>query len=425
MNFSISNSFDFNSTYTTVSDSVSISYHNGITWIQETYHYLSPKLLEIGALAGNHLNSGLKVAATFFWDYRAIIIGGLVIGVALLIIHYYRKNQPERPIFTVESTGNVAIATIEAPERTRMPVNIVVAMDLSKSMRREKRNTQMQEALYEFLDKAQGLTNTAKEAFIKITLVTFREKAETLDKGIRLLPNTGKVIEEIKAKIKNLVFDGGTELIPALDYSTDELKSMAGKGINTVLFFTDGELNQGQKIDKELLKRIHTTLDSFAATVYAIGIGPKHDKETLGKIAPKSIKGLNGFQGVYIDTTKKEMTIADAVDMVYRRTFSVFRDLMLTIPQLPPHTWSVINPSNGSGKSGSHVLGELEEGKKIEIGIVLHFEQFEDSLNLSPLKIELSYQDPIGKAGKIQSSWNADTIAKPHVALAANRLQRI
>ena len=196
-----------------------------------------------------------------------------------------------------------------------------------------------------------------------------------------------------------------------LGEATKQLESMARgnkTGSHTLILLTDGE----ETFPDKDLAVIHKQLALSKTELFAIGIGKDHNKETLGKITTSKEKG---FRGTYFDTTGVE-TIESAVAKAYQQTVSSFHDLVLTTPNLPPDTWSVIDtPIVTYNEQSSCLLGPLATGKKLVKTIKIHGAKLPDSLDLSSVTFELSFTDPKGKKATVTLPWNPNTILNPEI----------
>ncbi len=312
-----------------------------VTWVNDAYNYLHPKIVNVAVLAKNYMYIGLNRGTTFLLRHKTFVIAGVVIGAALLIIHNYLKNRPQKPIVTIESTANLAKLTIHALTEKPLPVNatLTFCVDLSSSMTEHGRAEAVKKAIHDTLNSAEKVINNGpSDANIEIAIVGFNDKATVIAKNFKLLrtqenKSNATEIESVKDKINKLIFSGGTEIIAGLTEATSQLESMAKrnkKGSHTLILLTDGE----ESLQEKALTSIHEKLASNNATLFAIGIGRTHNEKTLTTIINSN---QVGFQGIYIDTTKKE-TIATAVSKAYTQAISSFNDLVLTAPNLLPGT---------------------------------------------------------------------------------------
>lgn len=418
MAFPIQRSVNFSSA-NTYAPSV---YDKGIIWIKDAYHYLYPKFLYISNLAMKYIVAGLNTGVTFLSSNKTFVIGGVVIGTALFIIYNYWKNRPKLPIVTMESTANLARLSLHALNEKHVPVNatLTFCVDLSDSMKIKGRNEAVKRAINDVLNNAQKtVNNPSSEVNIEMAIVGFNDNSKVIAEPFKLLRTQrneeNRVVEEVKKKIKNLVFSGSTEIIAGLTEASSQLESMAKgnkSGSHTLVLLTDGE----QTLKKKELLSIQSRLASNKVMLFAIGIG-KHDRGTLQKITSST---KDGFRGIYIDTTEKE-TIESAVSKAYSQTISSFNDLVLTAPKLRPGTWSVINTPIVTEKDQSQCfLGSLAEEENLVKIIKIHGDQLQAPLDLSSVTFKLSFTDPKGRPGEVLLPWNPNTILNPDILLAGN-----
>lgn len=379
------------------------------------------KTLSNSILAKDFLFTGLSGAAAFFWTYKTFVIGGVVIGVALLILKFY-WSRPQKPMVTLASTANVARLTIHTLMEKPIAINatLTFCVDLSSSMNEKGRSDAVKKALNDVLNNAQKVVNDKlSKTAIEIAIVGFNDKATVIAEKVKLVRNQGskenRVVEEVKRKIDGLNFNGSTKIIAGLEEATKQLVGMAKrnkKGSHTLILLTDGE----ETIDANALKPIHAQLATNKVALFAIGIGQEHDKQTLAKITTSM---QTGFQGTYIDTTGIE-TIETAVSKAYTQALSSFNNLILTAPALKSLAWSVLHTPMTKDKDGLRCsLGSLAVGEKLVKIIKIHGSELPAPLDLSSVMFELSFKDPKGRQGTMSLPWNPNTILNPEILSAA------
>lgn len=363
---------------------------------------------------------------TFLWANKEWIIGGVAIsGVALIAIRYFR-SRPQYPIVNMQSTLNYARLSIEIPKKKEViPPNITLAfcIDTSSSMNGEREEA-VKAGVNDVLNSAQKVVKTLQGANVKIAIVGFNQRSTIICEPTMVTEENGEnsPIEKIRANLNGYSSSRGTSIIAGLEKATAKLEGMARenkKGEHTLILLTDGE----DSLDQSKVALIQTRLAAANANLFAIGIGERHKKDTLRKIAPETGK----FTGTYIDTTLGKETIGSAISKIYTQAIAVFSDLVLRSPQLSAGTWSVDNiPSVMTNKQSECKLGSLSGETKMVRRIQIHSDKLKSPLDLSPVRFDLTFKDPKGREGKLSLPWKSNSIIDPQILSdATNNLNLI
>jgi len=406
---SIQNCFDIRATYAAFN-----TYNRCVTWIRDHSSHIYSKLADIVALARLHLlNTAYSV-----WTYKEWIIAGgvsaAVIGVAWLIINYIR-NRPQYPTVNLRSTLNLAELTIQISKAEPLPPNVMLSfcVDTSSSMDGEREEA-VKRGVNIVLDSAQKVVNATRGAKISIGINGFNNKARKIVKQTKLTSTATSPMLNIKNQLDNYRSNGGTNILAGLIESIKALETnlkIHKATLPVIILLSDGEDN----LDSDHIASIHNKLNALQAQLFVIGIGDRHNKETLRNLASSKI-----FRGTYIDTTLGKDTIESAISKIYSQVISSYQNLELTSPQLPSGTWSVINTSilieNGQTK---FVLGSLPEGETLKKYIKIHGDKLKEPLKLSTVSFNLAFQDTKGRKGIFTLQWNPKTTIDNQLITAA------
>lgn len=171
--------------------------------------------------------------------------------------------------------------------------NVVLALDISGSMRGEKINN-ARKALVDFINSMDDSET--------LSVVTFNKDVNWLLQQKPLKENR----EEITKRISGLYASGDTSLYDAIIQGYQLLKKNASDGkISAMVVLSDGQDTSSSKHLDELLSTIRAT-ESNAVLVFPIGYGSDADKEVLKKIANETKTrayegGVEDIQKILLD----------------------------------------------------------------------------------------------------------------------------
>lgn len=413
MTFSIQNYSDFGVAYEAAYNNTSEVFKKGVVWLKSSPSKITDKpQVQVSGI--------FNTVKAFLWTHKVAIIAAAIVGIALLIIYFIRKNRAQPPIVKMESTLNIVKLSITTPKMKPLPPNVALTfcVDTSGSMNDEGRQNAVKEALKTVLESAQKVVNLSKEAIIRLAIIGFSKTSTVITPATKLTPNNS-VFDKLKTQIESLESKGRTKIILGLERATTELENIAkldANALHTFILLTDGD----ETLDAKEISKIHHRLSAAQAKLFVVGIGENHNKKILNQIA--GIESKNNFKGKYIDTSLGKETIESAVADIYTQVISSFHQLELTAPQLDPGTWSVINKPNVlvNGQSKC-ILGSIPEEKNLIQYIQIHGEKLKAPLELSKVIFNLSFVDPKGKRGELALPWNPNTTINNEIVLDAAR----
>lgn len=370
---------------------------------------LYAKLPDVRALAREYIPKGYNAAKPFVWEHRYRIISGFVMAaLAWRVIHYYR-NRPQYPIVQLKTSLNVGSISIETLKSEVTPPNVTLTfcVDRSASMNGEREGA-VKVGVNRVLDSATRVVEAIKGAQIEIAIVGFNSRANVICEPTKISRSS---LDEIKRKLQGYHSEGTTTIIAGLDQATTTLEEMARKEperVHTLILLSDGD----EDLDERVIQPIHERLRRVNAQLFAIGIGDRHKKVTLQKIAPERGR----FTGTYIDTTDGRETIESAIAKIYEQAVATFSDLVLSTSQLEAGAWSV-DRDRSVEREGRSVcqLGSFTENEKMAKRIQIHSDRLREQLDLRDVSFDLALTDPRGRKGTMQLHWRPDTIIDPAI----------
>lgn len=381
-------SWDF---YQASQKTASQKFNQGVVWIKNG----TPLLIAAGKRQAWNV---MVMGKNFAWNYRKELVGSLVVGGVGLYLYRLWKNLPEKPLVSMVTSLNHAQLRVEKPKGEPLPpvATLIFCIDTSGSMETPERSGAVKEALNTLLDDAQRLIDQTPGAAIYIEIIGFNDSARIITPLTQL--GTKTILESVKTQIRGTLFGGGTAILSGLRKATEKLETK-GMGSRTVILLTDGDDNG---CNAASLSQIQVKLTQAKASIFGIGIGAQHNKDTLRTITAG---------GTYIDTTVKDgPTIQSSIAAIYKRAIAPFTELRLTTAQLEAGSWSV------RGTEGEVVdLGGLEEGKVLQEHIVIYGDRLNESVDLATVTFRLTFKDPQGKEGTVLLPWNPGTIVDPSV----------
>ena len=177
-------------------------------------------------------------------------------------------------------------------ENVRSPVDIVVALDVSGSMKGRK---------LEDCKKTLSLVARNLSSKDRLGLVTFGSSAKVV------LP-VSKMTQELKTKaiqlIESLQTDGMTNLSGGLALAAQELNEIAASHpVRSIFLLTDGHANMGvtgkenlaamvKALNADMLNLHSTERMKSPTSLFAFGYGQNHDSDILRAMAEASPGGL-------------------------------------------------------------------------------------------------------------------------------------
>ncbi len=437
------NSWNFDSIYNIACQYASAGYHNSINLVTTHSNQAYSKLPPLRPLVARYASISFNTTKGFLWRNKEIVIGGCsVIGVALLILHYRRKNSSRRPLVrevkkaVVQEKKKAEVEvkvekkpeeknddrlvvkmqpvlqtklSIEIPKQRHAPpppnVSLTFCIDVSSSMNVVDRIGAVRKGLLNVLNDAQAVVNNRRGANISLALIGFNERSEVITPITQLTPYKGSgndVLGNIIGQINTFQVGGTTDILKGLEQATQEVEQVAHtnrRGSHTLILLTDGEDNS---INQCKLSTLQDKLASIPAKLFAIGIGKSHNKSVLQQIA---VSQNGNLKGTYIDTTLGLDTIESAISKIYNQAIASFHDLELSASGLPADAWSVIGIHLARGQSKWN-LGSLSEGQTLQKVVEIHLDRLTASLDLSKVVFTLTFADSNGVRGQHTLPWN-------------------
>lgn len=436
------------STYNVITNYASYSYNNSVE--------LYAKLPEIGAIANNHFTNALDGSGDFLWSHKEWVIGGIVIGVALLALYRYVKNRthssvtkpepsldiqkpvlpkrpvadlksslniqkpvlPKQPIAHLESSLNVAKLTLTAPKEKPVPpkVTVTLLIDTSGSMEGPRIDSVVAALRVIFKN---ALEQVDKGASIGFSVVGFDNEIKVIAscEKHKLKELEDLAIKHLSARVKARPT---TDLLMGLKAAVLEVEKNAKlepKSSHNLIGVTDGDEKDKDghevAIDQGKLEGIKGRIKTTKCRFFMIGEGQDLNEKTLKQI----VKGL----GTFINATKDFTTIETSMTEIFKQVIAPYKELTLT-SSLPKDSWMLLKMAEIEDDSQTiYDLGSLSEEKSLSKIIQINWREFKAPYELSTVSFKLSYKDPKGTEGEIHFAWNPNTKITPAVMSAYSK----
>jgi len=182
-------------------------------------------------------------------------------------------SQPQT-VLEVPSADVVA-ATLDMWKETKKPVDLMIVMDVSGSMRGEKIVT-ARASLLQFLN----LLNDRD----RVEVVLFSSEISRLDE----LAPMSEVRNDLLTRVSGIVEGGDTRLYDAVSFAYDELLEQGDEDhIRSIVVLSDGQDTHSQLTLPQLLEEINRYSDEGGSSVklFTIGFGANAVKDVLHSIA--------------------------------------------------------------------------------------------------------------------------------------------
>lgn len=163
------------------------------------------------------------------------------------------------------------IKASETLPQTRPPINMVIIVDRSTSMRGERLD-RIRSAVIAILDDLQPMDSAS--------VVAFSDRPEVV-----LTPDQAKDIRSARARLSLLQADGGTEIAQGLEAGLDTLQtSFTREGVNQMILFTDGRTYGDEDQCMEIARRA----SNDGISINCVGIGPDWSDRLLDELATRA-----------------------------------------------------------------------------------------------------------------------------------------
>lgn len=170
---------------------------------------------------------------------------------------------------------------------TQLPVDLIICIDISGSMKLNGKLAHLQATIQYFLTK---LTSHHR-----LCLIVFNQDIHLLTEG--LIPATEENKEIILAALHSLRPSGSTNIGDALFKALELLKNrepISTARVSSVMLFTDGLANVGLR-GREFNDTLRRTLIPSDVVINTFGFGEDHDSTMLRNIALSSCGGVYYF----------------------------------------------------------------------------------------------------------------------------------
>jgi Ca-activated chloride channel family protein len=201
----------------------------------------------------------------------------------------------------------------EIDRRERPESNLVFLVDVSGSMSSEDKLPLLRDAMHRWVNEL-----TAND---RVTIVTYAG-----DAGLRLPTTRGDQKDKLHAAIETLQSGGSTHGSAGIKLAYEQATAnfLEDKGVNRVLWATDGDLNVGTTGDDELVELItNKAKTGVFLTVLGVGTGNLKDAK-LEKMADKG----NGIYA-YLDSPKEARKVL--IEQMSGTTITIAKDVKIQI----------------------------------------------------------------------------------------------
>jgi Ca-activated chloride channel family protein len=183
--------------------------------------------------------------------------------------------DPAQPQTVLQVPSAEVIVGIQALWRqAKKPVDLVVAMDVSGSMRGEK-IASARRSLLEFIDKLDDRD--------RLQVILFSDELTTLTP----LSELGEKREDVKRRVSGIIEGGDTRLYDAVEVAHGELEADGDRDhIRAIVVLSDGEDTASRSSLRELMDQISLGSEGGDATkVFTIAFGEGANRGVLTEIA--------------------------------------------------------------------------------------------------------------------------------------------
>lgn len=211
---------------------------------------------------------------------------------------YYDPNPHHTSSASAAPAPRPSLSSAENPTPERKALNLILLIDVSKSMEKPNRMGVLKKSLVHLVKNYQDKDYMA--------ILTFNESVDEL-----MERSQGFDREKCIAKINSILPSGNTDGVLGLDKAFDILKSNFVKdAINMVIIATDGKMNKYAFDDKSMLENIEKMNESGLITS-VVGFGTSHSQKT--KLQQMAESGGGVYIDMNIDTQNLETILLDDI----------------------------------------------------------------------------------------------------------------
>ncbi|HEX4839214.1 MAG TPA: VWA domain-containing protein [Rhabdochlamydiaceae bacterium] len=267
---------------------------------------------------------------------------------------------------------------------TPAPAEFIFCIDISASMS-GPRITKVKNVLNSLLTKMKEEVTIHQDSPLYISLVTFDNKAKTIQKRIQVTQANIAKLQSVVNRINT--FGGGTSIMAALEETTRVLENLSvlnaiatlfvtplaqsqAQGVDTcarsLIFLTDGE---DRFMNETRVRELQQKWVEKSVNLFAIGISKGHTVETMKMIICDQAKQLlpnASYQWIPDDEDEESTegtTLEKACSAIFSQTLNQ-NIQSISVRQTSHPILQLLN--SNQNKDGASTLGSLSKGQKIQ-----------------------------------------------------------
>lgn len=222
-------------------------------------------------------------------------------------------------IYEKTKEGNYLVAKIRKvePLENKIPLSVILAIDISGSMKKDNKIRFAKEAAISLVER---LTQHSKLTNLRISILPFNSENNSKFLLFKNQKKWSNNFEEIKTRINKLNPKGGTPLFDALKNSIDYLKELTG--YKYIICLSDGKENASTQVLKE--QEIFDLGKQANIPIFSIGYGKNKNLAFLVNLASATKAGKKGIGSFMRVPPKKLIKIFGYLSGSLSHTYGIY-----------------------------------------------------------------------------------------------------
>ena len=273
------------------------------------------------------------------------------------------------------------ISTTDIPQVERPPVNLVLAIDTSGSMKGE--------AIDSARAAAAGVVGALADGD-RLAVVSFHSKGDVVFPSTAI---TAATRDSMLDAIRRIEARGTTNLAAGMSLAIAEVsRHRTADGVNRAILLSDGIPNNPASIPQMIAQA-----KASAIPVTALGFGLDYDESLLTRVA-------TGTGGRFLFVEEPESVVGAFLDEVLRLEKIVARNMGLLLTPGPGlQIVEVFGSELGfAGRTGSVALGDHSLGEVRDVIVKMSGRARRDGSNVEVLDAVLSFDNAVGATARFE-----------------------